>query len=502
MSQIPMLARLTGLVHRVLVVFLILFMAWILCLARQYLYLTLFGLFLIAFALYRFVPSIHEMMERRNISGLLDRPRECIANIKVSSILWTALFLRLLWGLYYNPIPFADFDLFYMQALEFAEGNYEILGLSKTPVAIIYYGSLFKAVPHSLLLVYFTNALIGILQTYLVYRISLDLFASKGAAKFSALAAALMPSLVMFNSVVSSELPYTTILLLLLFTASRTLRMGDDVCPIKLLLFAILMGTITAALHLTRNLGILIGLWLLIVVVMYGRFRTRKKTAFCLTYLAWLFICLIPQIKYNYDKYGVFSIQSSQWSSLVLLHGTNRQTDGTWSIECIDRVRKKFDLRGDTLIEGSRYARKLAWEHIMNDPLDFLVFALTRKFRRMWCDDEYGAFWSLRHTEAYTKKEEGGKSFRVNPPLMFWRRVSTPPYFGAIFLAILTLTYLRYSKNLHVPLLTFAAGLVALTFSMHILIEVQGRYHYYVTFLICIMAGGFLAVRSAKPTVR
>lgn len=502
MSQISVLARLTGLVHRILIVFLVLFMAWILCLARHYLYLTLSGLFLVAFVLYRFVPSIREKLERINVSRLLDRSREVIANIKVSTILWTALLLRLLWSLYYNPIPFADFDLFYKQALEFAEGNYEILGLSKTPVSIIYYGSLFTAVPHSLLLVYFANGLVGILQTYLVYRISLALFDSKGAAKFSALAVALMPSLVMFNSVVSSELPYTTIMLLLLFTSSRALCMDDGFSLKKILLLAILMGTITAALHLTRNLGFLIGLWFIIVVVMYGRFRVRRKTAFCLAYLVWMFICLIPQIKYNYDKYGVFSIQSSQWGSLVLLHGTNRQTDGTWSIECIDRVRKKYDLRGKSLIEGSRYARELAREHIMNDPLDFLAFALTRKFRRMWCDDEYGAFWSLRHTEAYSKTEEGGKSFRVNPPLMFWRRVSTPPYFGIIFLALLTLISLGYAKNLNFPLFTFAAGLVALSFTMHIFIEVQGRYHYYATFLFCIMAGGFLAVRSAKPTVR
>jgi len=500
----PIQIRLEKWFYLSFMVFLFAFISWILVRSNKSAYLYLFAIVVTAICLCRFCKPAKECGYLYRFDDLISRFRRLVNAISIGAILWTAFLLRFLWGIYYGSIPFADFDLFYKHSVEFASGDISILGTSKTPVSIIYYGTILAIFGKSLFFIYLVNAICGVFQTCLVYWISRNLFLSRSAAKFSALCIAICPSIVMFSCVVSSEMPFTTIMLILLWLTSKIFRVYENRSWKRLAVYGGLLGVVTAMLHMTRNLGVIIGLWLLVTLIAFAKFDKKKVVALSVSFFLLLVIFLTPQIIYNYEKYKIFSIHSSQWGSIILLHGTNRETRGAWSTECIDRVRNKHQLSGETFLVATEYARKLAIDSIMEDPLDFVQFALTKKFTKMWCEDGYGPFWSIRDSKHRPKNKKPVNKFKVHytikPDLELWRKVCNHYYALLAFLILLALCAISFKRDFNRPLFVVLVGIIALTFMLHLLIEVQGRYHFHITFLFCIIAGASVMARISDDS--
>jgi 4-amino-4-deoxy-L-arabinose transferase-like glycosyltransferase len=463
-------------------IFLFLFFFWMLFLAEYYLYLILLGGMLSLVLFSRFfsfsIPPLH-----LGLKGFFRK-------IPIGSLVLAALALRLLWGICYGPNPYGDFEFFYKQCLAFSEGKVQALGYSKTPVTVLIYGTLFKFTNGSMLSVYILNALMGAAQTYLVFLITRRILTSEAAARFSALITALFPSLVMYSTVLSSEMPFTTLLLLSLHGILVVFSQGPHFPYGRIVLWAVFLGFLTAALHLTRNLGILLSIWLLLALLAFGPFGLYRKAAFFLIFLGSTVVFLLPQIVYNLKSFDTFSIQSSKWGSLVLLHGTNRATEGRWSRALHLKIQERFQDKPWTA--ASQYARRVALDQIKKDPLDFARFALTLKFHRMWCDDRYAVGWSLARSDHFLKREKEEAHFNRAAALEGWKKVSDHYYFFIVFLVLCGLFSPSSSPVNNRTLFITLAGILLITFGLHLIIEVQGRYHFHATFLYAVLAGRLL----------
>jgi hypothetical protein len=495
-----------------------LFLIWTLYISNHSVYLFIFVAFLLLNLLLRYATSSSHsylLPVSELLSLMLRKPLE---SIRLRAILIAAFVLRFGWALAYRVTPQSDFLHFYQNALSFSKGRLSVLGVSKSPIAAIYYGTIIKLLDSSLISIYFVNAVLGCLQVWLVYKISYRLFRSEMCAKLSAVLIALFPSVVLYSGFISSEMPFATILLIILYIFSEFIITEEHVSRKKVFSCGMLLGLLTALLHLSRNVGVMMGFWILILVLFIQKVDSKKKLIFSAAYLLFLFAALMPQIRYNYKEFGVFSIQSSKWGPINLLMGTCKRSGGQYDVSEVRKVTSKVPFEGRTYGKASRYAFKLALKRIKDDPLDFIKFSLTKKYNNMWGNDSYSTKFrkDLSDNKMYQemlKKYEEEKAapntrksarprlkrdFGILPSMQSWKARSNNYYFLILFLTLCSLlAVLTLKEQKQSRIFSMIAGVVLITVLMHLLIEVKSRYHFHCLFLFCILSGGILSTPTS-----
>jgi hypothetical protein len=189
------------------VIFLALFLSWILVVAGKSTYIVVPALAVTA-------RGVMFVLSRRTGRNASERFQELAAGvarlltrIHIVHIFWIAVVLRLGLAMFYNVEPISDFKKFFDHASAMSGGDLSVLNDSKSPLTVLWYGSLFRVLGASMVVVHCTNALLGGLQALLVYRITYAAFASRAPGHAAALVVAVLPSLVLFSAHPSSEMP-------------------------------------------------------------------------------------------------------------------------------------------------------------------------------------------------------------------------------------------------------------------------------------------------------
>ena len=451
-------------------VFLTAFFMWILRLAEQSWYIiayVLLGL-MVLFSLTR--PSGKGL---GRVTRVLSRRDRLLDWLSITNILWLAFVLRLAWALLARPPLASDFANFYDLTAGFLAGKWEGLGSTKSPITILWYSMFFKLTGQSMLVLYFSNALVGLLQVFFVYRIALEIYDSRSAAKLAALIVAVFPSLVTYSSLMSSEMPFVVLLLAMIWVGLRVLRKTDSVRVPRIADFGMGLGLLAAGLHMTRNTGVFYAVWLMFVLVVLASLRWKQKGFLVGIFVATTLVCFAPQIRYNYETYGSISINSSPWGWLSLLYGTNMYSMGTFSQADKELIGETHAFTPEEVDAASAHAREIALERIRKDVSGFFRFALTEKAIPMWVKDEYGVIFSWTHE---------------TPLVPFSNRF----YWLFILVTAWALLFVPWQSRAFRNYVSIVGGIVFITVVLHLFFEVQGRYHFFLPFLTAVLTGAIL----------
>ncbi len=496
MREIPTTDSILRFLFYPIAVLCIAFLAWVLVIAHGY---ALLGAALAFIALRTAYILLRSRLPAVPGAGALaGRIAGAVCAVRLAWIVALGFVIRFAWALATRPIPSSDFATYYRFALNLSRGDLHVLGAAKSPITLLYYAGVFKLLGHALVFLYLANSALGALQIYLVYLISRDLFRSETSARASALLAALFPSVILFTGIASSEMPFTALLLLIVFAAGRLARRGATMSLPRIAASGSMLGALIAALHLTRNLGVIIGVWLVVAILLFAAMDRRRNLLLCGTAVLAALAVLSPQVRYNYKTNHVISINSSPFSSLNLLMGTNRVTKGTFNVADRRLVTRKFKFRGETYKSASRYARRMAFERIAEDPRGFVRFALTGKFREMWGRDWYGAMFpsSIKTRIVQTQLTKSGRRVRRNYAVLPGKQelieTANRYYFFVIALTMCAMALGLREKRIDRAVFVMVAGVVLLAALLHIFVEVQARYHFYVLFLFAVLAGGIV----------
>jgi len=456
-------------------IFLLIFLGYILCLAGHTL------LFLV-------VGSVGAIVATKLFSGK-DSPgrfRELVARrhrlldwLSVTSIVWLAITLRLIWAFYWRIVPHTDYLVFLEEAQRVAGGDWSALSQTKSPVTVLWYSWLTTLPMDAMVWIYVANAALGGLQCYLVYRIGWLIYRSRTAAKLGALAIATFPTLVMHSGMVTSETPFATVLLLVLWVCTNSFFAGDTNAW-RVQASAAAAGALAAILHLTRNLGVLYGAALLIACWIFAAAPWRRKLVLTACAVTGAFFVLLPIVVHNVTTLGRVSINSYHSMSLNLLFGTNMATEGQHSDDDV----KIFE-------EYPEQAAGLAMQRIKQDPAAFLKLALGAKFKHMWCDDTYGV-GSMWHQPIPSILHPNDDKARWIKFLGDAKARSGRFYYGFLLLTVASLLVLPIRSKTYRFYLVSVAGIVGATFLLHLVIEAQPRYHFFLPFVLAPLAGGIL----------
>ena len=413
---------------------------------------------------------------------LLNRKR--LACVDVSVLIVLAIALRLLWAFVVQTEPFSDFATYWRLACELGDSG-ESPFASKAPATVVYY-HLVARCHQSLWAVYSANALLGGLQTWLLYRIAFVLTRKQVTAAVAGLLWAVYPTSVVYSSTVNADTVTITFTLLAMYIGAH--KLSREETPVRSalspwnLLLLVTLSVATAAAYLSRNAALLFLIAMCLSIGVCSRRPFRRRATDVGIVLAVFFVCLIPQVAWNLQHRGALSIASNRWSSFVLLFGTSVETNGGYNEQEIKRIEDEgYSLATPKEFQqASARARNIALSRIFGAPIKFLKFALTRKFDRIWSNDHL-LTWSAKKSRLFA-----GDSYRD-----LWGFIieTTNAYYAMLWcltvLAILTGMRDRPAFFL-LPMLYFL-----LTVGFHVFYEVQPRYHFSLMPYVCLIGASW-----------
>ena len=162
-----------------------------------------------------------------------------------------------------------------------------------------------------------------------------------------------------------------------------------------------------------------------------------------------------------------------------LLVGLNTESVGGWNEE--DK-----DLLYDTMYETGSAAqahiacRDLAIVRLTSDPAGILNLFI-HKYELLWGNDDYGSTWNITLLD-----EQGNLTKERSDFLYSIRDTNNIIYIITIFFGLMSLVYIYKGKGTYVYVLVLVyLGTVA----MHLLVESQNRYHFFVLEVFMVLAG-------------
>ncbi len=170
-----------------------------------------------------------------------------------------------------------------------------------------------------------------------------------------------------------------------------------------------------------------------------------------------------------------------------LATGVNLNSRGGYSAEVARLLYDTYERTGSVEAAGAA-CRDAAFQSISEHPAETLNLFID-KFDVLWANDDYGASSNIHSLDVQGKLTPQWEEF-----FLFWRKAGNVYYFAILALSALFLAgQWRAPPNLLVLFALFFVGAVAL----HLLIEVQNRYHYYVLQTLALLAAGGIAQQYA-----
>lgn len=183
------------------------------------------------------------------------------------------------------------------------------------------------------------------------------------------------------------------------------------------------------------------------------------------------FLLVLGPVAVGNAQRGRLSVSTSDWLGWQLYVGTNQTYNGIWNNDDLQRFEA---FPGDTVAERSAVAARLGLQRITSDVPAFAALAV-RKFRAMWGADDYSMYYSVILQEPPPKHHE-----------IMALLVLTSAYWTA--LTVGTFIALVRERRRRPPLVLLAASCIAIVAVAHTFLEVQTRYHAYLTPLLCALA--------------
>ena len=395
----------------------------------------------------------------------------------------SSFILTILWGLYSNSVPVSDFELNMRSALDIASGKMPALLETRSAGAALYYAAYAWLLGPNLLTFYIASSLAWFIGTCLIYQ-SLTQYLTQKQSRTWALLSFLSPVYIVYGAVVSSEAVMYLAVSAGFFLYTRFRAKNEHV---SLLLLGLLLGMA----YLTRPHAIIFLLSMLIVTMglHYILLTSQKiripnlldvlKGSSRMSVLVATF--LVPVLLYGSYSYTVldnFRLSTNQWGSLTLLMGANKESSGQFNF-----TDKEIFLQNI----GNDKVLNMAISRIMENKSDFAKFALTEKVDSLWGYQKYAYYWS---TDKAPRKDY--LDLTVGVPI----KTTLKLHYAASMLLFLLWLVICLSRerieNLFVLIPIY--GFIIL----HLIVEVQPRYHLFAFPILLIGAAIFLSDRWQK----
>ena len=305
------------------------------------------------------------------------------------TILVLAYGVRLAWILVYPTQPFADSEWYYRTAVQLRDGAGFVYDLQTRrplvswPVGYpLFLATIFRVTGPSVWVAKLANIVLAVACVALTYDLARRLF-NVYVAALAALLLALLPGLVVYTSLVSTDLLFMTI-----FTGAyvASLRSGDAPRPGRA---ALAVGIVNGALALVRGPGLFMAPAWAWLQWQAARPRLSLPQSLLLT-VTGTFLVLAPWIVRNYLLFDRLIFVSAN-TGVNLWIGNNPHADGAYAFPR-DLSNPLFIYFSDALATED-HAYQLAFEFMRTQPGAALRL-LPAKLFYLFNANDYGLHWN------------------------------------------------------------------------------------------------------------
>jgi hypothetical protein len=410
--------------------------------------------------------------------------------------------------------PSTDFLTYYRIAEMLTEGHLSASGYSgyiaEFPHIIGFpfiLSLLFRITGPSVQAGLYLNMAFSLASVYLIYRIARTL-SGRLAGLVALAAAAFWPSQILYGAILASEPSFTCLLLLCIWLfiylfrypaktstvegavflcviLGALLALSNGVRPLaSVLLIAIILCFIPCAVHFNKNEKMLNGRFTR--AACQGWFRAALVLSIFLICNHFIGRAISNNIAYELPG-------SAASFGFNLMVGVNTESNGAWNQEDAAFFAEQF-ARTNSAKAAQEASLAVALRRIAENPMGVVRLGI-QKYASLWGNDDYGAYWTtlfLSQQGALTPFLEG-----------FIARITVLNnyiYLAALFFSAVCAAQLLLQKTVSPAQVLFL--LFVGTAALHMLLESQNRYHYFMLQVFIILSSlgvAGLVSRKEKP---
>jgi hypothetical protein len=354
--------------------------------------------------------------------------------------------------------------------------------------------TLFSIVGTSVKAGLFLNVFFSVATVFFIYRIARKL--GGGFAGLVALVlSAFWPSQVLYISILSAEYSFTFMLFLCIWVFVSLVKDYDGNTEKSSfgVFVHLLLGVLLALAAAIRPMAMILMMAIMIVLLPQKmKLPTELRNNIPLTVRmmekGWIrcVLIIIPYmiisnvITTNIELIVNKTLPSASTSfGYNLLVGLNTESVGGWNKEDASLLYSSMDTTGSAS-QAHITCRDLAFQRIIKNPKGIFNLFIN-KYELLWGNDDYGATWNIAFLD-----EQGNLTKERSDFLYAIRDFNDIIYIITVFFALIALIYLRKEKGNFVYILVL---LYLGTVVMHLFVESQNRYHYFVLEVFFILAG-------------
>lgn len=355
----------------------------------------------------------------------------------------------------------------------------------------------------------YVNVFFSVMTILLTYRIARKL-GGKSAGIIALILSAFWPSQVLYITMLSAEYSFTFFLFLCIWIFICLVQDYDENTkkPGKGITLHILLGILIGITAAIRPMALIL-LCAIIIILLPRKMKLplKHKNTIPLTLRmlekGWI-RCLLIILPYfivsnvittNIELTINKTLPSASTSfGYNLLVGLNTQSIGGWNEEDAALLYASMDQTGSAS-QAHITCRDLAFQRITSNVKGTFNLFL-HKYELLWGNDDYGATWNIAFLN-----EQGNLTKERSDFLYAIRDANNVLYMIIVFMSLITLIYLwKRQESFAFLLILVYLGTVA----MHLFVESQNRYHYFVLQVFMILASMSIlyVYEDAKQTMK
>lgn len=378
-----------------------------------------------------------------------------------------SIILCVLWVCFINAEPFSDFEYYYKVAINIASGGqwgntYTTVGYS------IVLGAVFKLFGASIMHAKIFNIVLTITSNIIFYDILRRIDIRERDRKWIFAIFVLFPNNIYFNSLLATEILFSTI-----FLATT------DVYFSKLKYKYIMLGILTATGAMVKPFFIAFAFAIfLIELVKYRMFISSLKHSLIIFIVAML--CLSPWIYRNTKFIGEPTFISNNGGIVLYLNNNSQNNIGRWM--SADKIENSLldtkEYKAANATQQNKMLSTAAKKWILNNPSKFISLGAKRLFNTYFYGDDI--FYSMY-----------GSGLNQDTKYIMFSLTNNLKYFVYIPAVIFIIIYSMFilikiikSQSATINLFTLYAVIMFYMFtSVYFITEGQGRYSFPLIFI-------------------
>jgi 4-amino-4-deoxy-L-arabinose transferase-like glycosyltransferase len=391
-------------------------------------------------------------------------------------IIVLGLVVRVLYAFTIDSIPISDFAVMYDTAERILESDFSMLWgteyIARFPhitIPTLYYAVIRYVFSDPLLVIKGINVVASTCNIVIIYKITEELFSSRGKAIMASLITALYPPLILYTAVFTTENLAMPFLLLGIYMFILFIKRDKNWKVLVLAALSLSVG------NLFRMVGqIILIAFILYIIISYKEKIKNKLISVSILVSVFLIPLIITSFSLQYSGIMEYQLWKGSEPNLTnIVKGLNIENNGRWNLED-GAISKSYNFDYEKIEEE---CKNIIWDRLTTTPKGELLKFFANKYSSQWSVGDFsGAYWAEHSIEE-------NKSIKFSENGIWFGQLFFVILISLSYIGLLNIKEVKQNRPLSLIYYIFCGYSI-----LYLVSENQARYGFIVCWIFIIMA--------------